>query len=50
MRLATFILQCRPDTWSNQLFMISPLVVPVSDVMIPGVEPVPDYVFSHFLK
>ena len=21
-----------------------------SDVMIPGVEPVPDYVFSHFLK
>ena len=23
---------------------------PTSDVMIPGVEPVPDYVFSHFLK
>ena len=26
------------------------VVTQISDVMIPGVEPVPDYVFSHFLK
>ena len=30
--------------------MHSGLEVRTSDVMIPGVEPVPDYVFSHFLK
>ena len=31
--------------WISYIYLVC-----TSDVMIPGVEPVPDYVFSHFLK